>query len=169
MREKAAAKSDELAPTANPWMTAEAERAAALNVQARPTVSNDERSSQYTDWADRMKAKRERNRDMILNRGVKQDEATYWSTDALFADSKQIEEEELLNRPNPWRIHELLAILELKDDAEPRQVGDAYRKLAKEHHPDRYVSADEETQQFHAEKMASINKAYRALKELQRA
>lgn len=186
MREKAADPGNSLAPTPNPWQDEDSEQVIDLNLSdlergdlerdgherdghERDGLSADERQAQYSDWADRMHQKRQRNRDAINAARTKPTQSNYWSTEALFADSKLVEEDELTSRPNPWRVQELLSLLELNADAAPEDVGDAYRRLAKQHHPDRFAGADTETQQLHADKMMSINKAYRALKELQRA
>lgn len=169
MREKAADETAaSFAPAPNPWVDEETEKVLDIEL-GRTELSAAERAAQYNEWADRMKAKRQRNRDAILGSQRPKTDSSYWSTDALFADSRLAEEDDLLTRPNPWRVQELLSILDLDHDAAPEDVGDAYRKLAKQHHPDRYVAADRETQQFHADKMTDINKAYRALKQLQRA
>lgn len=168
MREKAAEPRDDApAPMLNPWVDPTAEPIINLDT-GRTELSASQRAAQYTEWADRMHEKRQRTRD-VINGVPEKDERTYWTTDALFADSKRVEEDEIASRPNPWRVQELLSVFELQADADAHEVGDAYRRLAKQHHPDRYVAADPATQQFHAEQMMSINKAYRALKELQRA
>lgn len=148
-------------PGENPWEDAERPRLSDLAAD-RPTT--DDRSSQYNDWADRMRQKRQRLREQYEG----QPAPSYWTTDALFEESRRVEDEEILDRPNPWRIKELFAVLDLRDDASPGEVGKAYHRLAKEHHPDRYVEADDETREFHADRMRSINAAYRTLKELQK-
>ncbi|MBI2705612.1 MAG: J domain-containing protein [Actinobacteria bacterium] len=168
MRQKAVSNADEVAPTANPWEEPDPLAAIDLNLSARPEVSSEERVAQYTEWAQRMREKRERTRDAIAGRDD-QERSTYWTSEAVYAESRRVEEEEITTRPNPWKVQELLAVFELDAAADARDIGDAYRRLAKRHHPDRYVSADVETQQHHADKMASINKAYKALKQLQRA
>ncbi len=141
--------------------------------------SSDDRSASYADWAQRMKDKRTNAQNKIANatEGVawaslgepSVGTTNYWTTDALYAESRRVDEEELTERPNPWRVGELLATLDLREDASSTDVAVAYKKLAKAHHPDRYVSADEATQIFHAERMMTINKAYRALRQLERA
>ena len=142
-------------------------------------VASDPRADAYASWAARMQEKRSRTQAKIANAqdGVRwatlgaapeTDSSGYWTTDVLFAESQRVAEEELTSRPNPWRVAELLAVLDLRDDASPQQIADAYKSLAKAHHPDRFVSADEATQQFHADRMTSINRAYHALRQLER-
>jgi hypothetical protein len=128
-----------------------------------------DRATQYVEWAQRMHDKRQRVRESLRADVADRGEPTYWSTEALFADSKRVQEHEDSNRPDPARVRELLAVLHLSDDADPRQVADAYRQLAKQHHPDRFLSADEATRRLHADKMREVNHAYQALKQLQRA
>lgn len=126
-----------------------------------------ERVQQYADWADRMKAKRERNRELTGQGGPCEPSAgLHWSTDALYAESRLVEEQETLTRPNPWRTRELLAQLDLTEGASIDDIGFAYRRLAKEHHPDRFVGADDQTKTFHADRFRSINAAYKSLKAL---
>jgi curved DNA-binding protein CbpA len=45
----------------------------------------------------------------------------------------------------------------------------AFRTLAKAHHPDLHIAADEATRAFHAERMGRINEAYARLRELELA
>ena len=135
--------------------------------------TEDERAQQYSEWADRLKQKRQKAKSMIEDDGSGSDGEGdgfgHWNPDAVFAESRRLEEAEAYDRPNPGRVAELLAVLKLSPDATPAQVGDAYRSLAKRHHPDRFVTADEATQQEHADRMADINRAYRALKKIDRA
>jgi DnaJ-domain-containing protein 1 len=186
MRDKAAAASIDtdvespLAPFDNPWAEPTPDSLRDLESTtgfARPELSAQERAAQYTDWANRMREKRQRVREAITRDAAGAgaggsaggERVSYWTTDALFEDSKRAEDDDLANRPNPWRVRELYATLDLDDSATPREVGSAYKRLAKEHHPDRYVTADPETQEHHAEKMRDINHAYRSLKELELA
>lgn len=168
MREKAVEDTAEsFAAASNPWEDAGSE---IIDLEpGRTEMSADERAAQYNDWAERMKAKRQRNREAILGSNRPEPSTGYWTPDSLFADSKLADEDDLLTRPNPWRVEELLSVLDLTGDAEPEDVSDAYRRLAKQHHPDRFIAADADTQQFHADRMTDIIKAYRALKQLQRA
>jgi len=121
-------------------------------------------SARYNDWAERMKEKRNR----LAQDKAGQPTASYWSTDALFEESRRVEDDEILSRPNPWRVIELLATLDLREGASTTEIGEAYRRLAKQHHPDRFVDAEPAIQAFHAEKMRNVITAYRTLKELQK-
>jgi DnaJ-domain-containing protein 1 len=176
MRDKAAAADADagspLAPFDNPWAEPTPDSLRDLDATpsfARPELSADERAAQYTDWANRMREKRARVRDAINEGKPIEERANYWSTDALYAESKRVEDDELTERPNPWRVRELYATLDLDETATAQEVGSAYKRLAKQHHPDRYVSADPDTQELHAERMRDINRAYRSLKELELA
>lgn len=153
----------------NPWEDAPAGRLSDLATPA--TESSDARSEAYANWAQRMQDKRARTQERIAadSGGASDEPASYWSAEAVYAESRRVDEEELTERPNPWRRQELLAVLDLTDGASKDDVGLAYKKLAKAHHPDRYAMADEPTQQYHADRMMSINKAYRALRQLELA
>jgi len=128
------------------------------------------KAARYNDWAERMRDKRTRNRAQaqeIQDRanGVTRD-PTYWNSEALFEESRRVDSEELHERPNPWQVTELLAVLDLREGASPSEIGDAYRRLAKTHHPDRFVEADERTREYHEQKMREVIDAYRTLKTL---
>lgn len=172
LRQRGASTTPSAAPEDNPWSDSQPSRLADL---AGTSGATDERSAAYADWAQRMQDKRAATKARIAaetsvatTENPSGTSATYWTTDALFAESERVAHEELIERPNPWRVHELLALLHLRHDATPQEISDAYKHLAKAHHPDRYVMADEATQQFHADKMTDINKAYRALRQLER-
>lgn len=163
----------------NPWTEWTPPEPLVAEHPADSPVARDPRADAYANWAARMQEKRARTQAKIagagdgiswakLEGGDCSESQGYWTTDVLFAESQRVADEELSSRPNPWRIAELLAIFDLSDDATPQQISDAYKSLAKAHHPDRYVSADEETQQFHADRMTSINRAYHALRQLER-
>lgn len=135
---------------------AEAARAASSNRQAA-----------YADWADRMKQKRAEKQATI--RATKPPEpgssrdGTYWSSDALYEESRRLESD--LTKAVQTRV-ELLAVLGLSGTATEDDVHRQYRTLAKEHHPDRFPDADESTRDWHAEQMHRINAAYRALQDV---
>ncbi len=139
---------------------------------ARPQVSTTDRAAAYADWAARMQEKREKSRQRIAEaRGEagSAPEATYWTTEAFFAQSRHLDEQELLDQPDPERVNELLAVLDLPVGSSKDDIVSAYKRLAKAHHPDRYATADDATRDFHADRMMSINKAYSALRHLELA
>ena len=165
MREQGARSSGEPVPDGpNPWQ--EEPALARLSETAADPSQPDPRAERYNEWAERLKAKRRR-----LTSDLDGSPApSNWSTDALFEESRRVEDDELHSdhRPNPWRVQELLAVLDLREGATAAEVGDAYRRLAKAHHPDRFVEADDDVQEYHAHKMREIIRAYRTLKDLQR-
>ncbi len=55
-------------------------------------------------------------------------------------------------------------ILGVKDGASQEEIKKAYRQLAKEHHPDKFVNASDSEKKFHESKMKEINEAYENLK-----
>ena len=55
-------------------------------------------------------------------------------------------------------------ILGLKDGASQEEIKKAYRQLAKEHHPDKFVNASDSEKKYHEDKMKEINEAYENLK-----
>lgn len=148
----------------NPW-SEQRQNLARLSEVGAPTDADDPdpRAERYTEWAERLRAKRRRRIDDRDGSPA----PSHWSTDALFEESRRVEDDERhADRPNPWRVNELLAVLDLREGATVSDVNAAYRRLAKGHHPDRFVEADAEVQELHAEKMREIIRAYRVLKDV---
>ncbi len=153
-------------PAENPWD--ETDHPLSTLSTTFPTLHDDHddaRADRYNDWAERMRQKRIR---------VRQEQAgepapSYWTTDALFEESRRIQDDELDTRPNPWRVQELLAVLDLRGEPDTTTIAEAYRRLAKAHHPDHYLDAEPEIQEFHAAKMRDVISAYRTLKALAKA
>lgn len=130
------------------------------------------RAAQYNDWAERLRDKRRVAQERQRQYGqaasaTPTTEPTYWTTDALFEESRRVDGEEQLSRPDPARVQELLAVLELEGRPSSDAIADAYRRLAKTHHPDRFALADEATQIRHAARMRAVIDAYSALKTLE--
>ena len=167
MREQGARSTGEPVPDGpNPWQEEPAVFSRLSETAPVDTGEPDPRAERYNEWAERLRAKRRR-----LTSDLDGSPApSNWSTDALFEESRRVEDDELHDgqRPNPWRVQELLAVLDLREGATAAEVGDAYRRLAKVHHPDRFVEADLDIQEFHAHKMREIIRAYRTLKDLRR-
>ncbi len=173
MRDQADAGSDapEDAGRENPWDEPEVPRLGDLGGHQMPADPTAEeltgaKAEQYALWQQRMHDKRARTRAMLDGPTDPSTSRTHWSTDALFAESRLVEEKESVSRPNPWRTRQLLSTLDLTEGASLDEVSLAYRRLAKTHHPDRYVGASEEVRDFHAKKMLDINAAYSSLKAL---
>lgn len=138
------------------------------------TTEDLEAAERVNAWADRMRAKRQAAKDRIAadQRVVTNETAdagpTYWTTDTVFEESRRVADEELSRRPDPTIVAELLAVLDLRDSADADALTGAYRRLAKQHHPDRFASADAATQQYHAERMLEVNRAYNHLRTILR-
>lgn len=124
-----------------------------------------EQSDQYSAWANRMRSKRTRNQEMIIGEQAPEP-VSYWNTETVFVESERIAQDEVKDRPDPLVVHSLLEILDLRDGATQQDIAIAYKQLVKQHHPDKFVEADEETQTFHDERMREINTAYRSLRTL---
>jgi hypothetical protein len=168
MREEGARAASEPTPAgANPWQE-EPTTLSRLRDTPAPTegANPDPRAERYSEWAERMRAKRRRLASDLDGNPA----PSNWSTDALFEESRRVEDDERhsLRRPNPWRVQELLAVLDLREGATAAEVGNAYRRLAKVHHPDHFVEADADIQEYHAHKMREIIRAYRTLQDLHR-
>lgn len=119
----------------------------------------------YSDWADRMRSKRQRNQAHI--RGVEfvsLDEPAHWSADTVIGRTGLHDVGDPSVAPEPTQVTEALGALGLEPGASPDEVALAYRRLAKLHHPDRWASADEAERHEHSEAMMRVNAAYSALR-----
>jgi DnaJ-domain-containing protein 1 len=108
----------------------------------------------YSAWRERMRAKSDRNRGMFQPHEP-EPQASYWDPELLFRGPPDT---------RPVRADHL-AVLDLRDGATGEEIATAYRNLAKLHHPDRWASADVDTQRFHEDCMRAINEAYHALRD----
>jgi DnaJ-domain-containing protein 1 len=176
MRDEGAKHASDAPNGANPWVEPDPLPTIDLDALASRAAEPDpaERAAAYNDWADRLRAKRVNAQRTIAAQQstdaglATEDRPTYWTTDAVFAESRRVDER-VTERPNPWRVQELLDVLDLREGANLDDVSRAYKQLAKQHHPDRFVEADEDTRRFHQERMACINQAYRTLRQLELA
>jgi DnaJ like chaperone protein len=66
--------------------------------------------------------------------------------------------------PAPDRVEEALAVLGLQRGAGADEIKQAWRRLSKEHHPDRVTHLGEELRRVAEERMRRINAAYDTLK-----
>ena len=163
MREQAARHADTPRDDrANPWDDG---RPPTLSELGRAyEISDDDRAARYSDWATRLRDKQTSRRAGDADGpGPAQG---YWSPEALYEESRRLAREENLARPNPWFVRELLAVFDLQEGATSAEIGSAYRRLAKQHHPDRFMMADAETRAFHEAEMRRVIDAYEALRQL---
>jgi DnaJ-domain-containing protein 1 len=134
-----------------------------IDLEAPPMT--DDRAAEYREWAERLRRKRERARARI--HATPPDEApSYWTSDNVFRESQRIAREEVPRGADPL-VQELLAVFGIVGEPTPRQIDTAFRRLAKEHHPDRHVGADDATRAYHLDQMRRINEAYSRLRQLQ--
>jgi hypothetical protein len=125
-----------------------------------------ERQAAYAAWAERMRGHKKAKLADITpepdpdESASKSQPSVYWDASALFQPAP----EEVTPDPTMMETRELLAILEVVDGADERAMQLAYRRLAKEHHPDRWQSAPDDVRAEHEERMALIAEAYSELK-----
>jgi DnaJ-domain-containing protein 1 len=116
-------------------------------------------------WAERLRRKSERDRATILGEATTSRSTGsdgYWSSSHVAGPEDPTAEPGVV--ADPTRRSRLLGELGLPADASTDDVAAAYRRLAKQHHPDRWAEADEATRQRNAEEMMRINAVYRALR-----
>ncbi len=130
------------------------------------------RSADYQAWADRLRAKRDKAKQFVADHAEPstENQASYWSTDALFAESARVRDHEAATactaREMADRKVQLASDLGLRGEISLSSANNAWRRLAKLHHPDRYLAADQSVQDHHAAEMIKVNTAYAALKKL---
>lgn len=125
-----------------------------------------ERAAAYQDWVERMRRKRTTNQRRIQGRGD-EPRLDYWSPDNVFRESERLAEEEAPDPRDRAAVRDLLAVFGIVGEPHPRQVEGEFRRLAKLHHPDRHVDADEATRSYHLDQMRRINEAYARLRQLE--
>jgi DnaJ-domain-containing protein 1 len=126
-----------------------------------------DRAAQYRDWAERLRMKRAVAQDRIRG-SAPRESPTYWRTEDVYRESKRLADGEVPHRADPI-VQDLLAVFGITGEPSPRQVENEFRRLAKEHHPDRHVGEDEATRTYHLEQMRRVNEAYARLRQLQLA
>lgn len=126
--------------------------------------SEADKQAAYAAWAERMRTrKQEKLADINAadeSDGRRPTTSPYWDTAALFATV----EDDKPTDPARMATTDLLFVLELPADADAPSVQAAYRRLAKEHHPDRWHDSDPDLRGEHETRMALITEAHRELK-----
>jgi DnaJ-domain-containing protein 1 len=112
-------------------------------------------ADRYSAWAERLRAKRQRDQERILGAEDAAEGARgYWHADDVLAGAETAASAD----------DEALGVLGLARGATAEEVVVAYRRLAKQHHPDRWVGADEATRRAHAETMLRVNAALQTVR-----
>jgi hypothetical protein len=131
--------------------------------QAEPGA---DRQAAYAAWADRMRSHKQ---DKLADIRAAQQQADaaqeapgspYWDVSNLFAGP----DPDAPSDPRLMETSQLLEILEVGVDASPPEIQAAYRRLVKEHHPDRWIDAAPEVRDEHETRMALISEAHRELR-----
>jgi len=122
-----------------------------------------DRAAAYAAWADRMKShKKQKLADITPDPEPDTDDrpfSPYWDNATLFQPAPEESTDATL-----METKQLYAILEVPEGSDLKEIQGAYRRLAKEHHPDRWTSAPPELQAEHEEKMALIAEAHSELR-----
>jgi hypothetical protein len=141
----------------------------ASHVSTPPAPETEVKVAKVNAWAERLRAKSAQSKARIAEAQQdpstrKANEPSYWSTDALFAESKRIEEDHQTRPSSDSHRGELLSILGLGAEASANDAQQAFKKLVKEHHPDRWMHADPVLRERHADRMRQVNSAWQALR-----
>lgn len=124
-----------------------------------------DRAAAYAAWADRMKShKKQKLADITPDADADADPddrpfSPYWDNATLFQPAPEEGSD-----PTLMETKQLYAILEVPEGSDLKEIQGAYRRLAKEHHPDRWTSASAELKAEHEEKMALIAEAHSELR-----
>jgi DnaJ like chaperone protein len=89
--------------------------------------------------------------------------ATYWDSKKSYQKKREQEETQSDNRSSDRKRINALAILGLDEYASIQEIKNSFRRLAKIHHPDRYVSLGEEAVQAATHTFKRILSAYKYL------
>jgi hypothetical protein len=133
---------------------------------AEPTAESDEREAAYAAWAERMRSHKKQKLAGIEPEQPEEEASAkpplspYWDSSTLFAPS----EYERPDDPTLMETKELLAILEVSPEVTDDELTKAFRRLAKEHHPDRWHDADPAVRAAHEDRMALITEVHRELR-----
>lgn len=133
-----------------------------------PDDDVDTQVAKVNAWAERLRAKKEATKARYDAQSAadraREADATYWTTEALFAESRAVEEDWDQAGRSAAQKAQLLAVLGLDDTASTSDAQARFKQLVKQHHPDRWVHAEPVLRERHAEQMQRINAAWRALK-----
>ncbi len=88
-----------------------------------------------------------------------EEQHSYWSTDALFAESRRVED--LVEHRTDA---ELLVELELEPRASSTDIARAQRRLALAHHPDRWATHATAIREHHEDRMRRVNQVVAELR-----
>lgn len=121
------------------------------------------RADDYEAWAARLQQKRTTSQQKYLGASPDDDHLTYWDSEHVFAESERVTADERSSAKGV-DLAPAYAALDLDPTASAKDVERAFRRLAKQHHPDRHVASDEPTREFHLARMRRINDAYDQLR-----
>jgi DnaJ-domain-containing protein 1 len=127
-----------------------------------PTMS-DTRADEYEAWGARLQAKRARSNQKYVGAPPDAGPPTYWDSEHVFRESERVGADERGSAKGA-DLAPAYAALGLDPTASSKDVERAFRRLAKEHHPDRHVAADDAAREFHLARMRRINDAYAQLR-----
>jgi hypothetical protein len=124
-----------------------------------------DRQAAYAAWADRMRSHK---KDKLAGIVPDPDEpepskatvSPHWDSSTLFVSIQ----DEGPPAPALMGTRELLAVLALEEGATEREVQSAFRRLAKEHHPDRWHDAPPEERAGHEVRMSLIVEVHAELR-----
>jgi DnaJ-class molecular chaperone len=121
------------------------------------------RADAYEAWAARLQDKRATSKQKYVTATPDDDHLTYWNSEHVFTESERVTADER-SAASGAALAAAYAALGLDPTASSKDVEQAFRRLAKQHHPDRHVAADEATREFHLARMRRLNDAYAQLR-----
>jgi DnaJ-class molecular chaperone len=121
------------------------------------------RADDYEAWAARLQDKRTTAKQKYVGATPDVEHLTYWDSEHVFSESERLTADDR-GTTKGVDLAPAYAALGLDPAASSKDVERAFRQLAKEHHPDRHVAADEAAREFHLTRMRRINDAYAQLR-----
>jgi hypothetical protein len=129
-----------------------------------PDDDGPDKQAAYAAWAERMRThKKSKLADLaptIEEGAARPPLSPYWDSSTLFSTA----DDDAPTDPALMATRDLLAVLELSEDADVSDLQGAFRRLAKEHHPDRWHDAPPDVRGEHESRMALITEAHRELR-----
>jgi len=121
------------------------------------------RVDDYEAWAERLQRKRVAAKEKYRGPTDREAPPTYWDAEHVFDDSERLSADDAATG-HGRDLAAAYAVLGLDPTASAREVETAFRGLAKLHHPDRHVTADDQTRAEHLDEMRRVNDAYATLR-----
>src|SRR4051812_46448325 len=128
--------------------------------------SDPAKKAAYEAWAERMRSKKQGDKQSTAEETPSAPSSGYWSAESLYRDSELSDEHAREEQQRQAHLNHLLAKLGLSPGSTLRDCSDRVKQLAREVHPDMNLDKSIRTGKVQLERMVEINAAYEELKRL---